>query len=100
MNKRANLCLECPEPGCCCHYGEIIKGRQVVTDAPCVFLNEKTGRCTIYAERHRNPECLTIEQMIEQGTLPKWCPYVKDDAAYQARIDTRLYHFVIVEKEN
>ncbi len=90
-----NLCANCPEPGCCCYFASIIQGLQIKTDEACHFLNEKTGRCTIYSERHRNPDCLTIEKMIELGTVPKWCPYVKDDPEYQARTDTRLYKFQI-----
>jgi len=91
-----NLCVKCPRPGCCCHQGIMVKGQQLVTDHACPFLSEK-GRCTIYMERHRNADCLTIEEMIAEGTVPKWCPYVKDDAAYQARTGTRLYDFKIME---
>jgi uncharacterized cysteine cluster protein YcgN (CxxCxxCC family) len=94
MNGR-NLCKDCPKPGCCCHYGAMVKGKQVATDEPCPFLNITMNRCVIYNERHRFPECLTIEQMIEMGTVPKWCPYVVDDVAYQARDDTRLYEFTV-----
>ena len=78
-----NLCVKCPRPGCCCHQGIMVKGQQLVTDHACPFLSKK-GRCT-------------IEEMIAEGTVPKWCPYVKDDAAYQARTGTRLYDFKIME---
>jgi len=70
----------------------------VVTDDHCDYLDE-AGRCTIYAERHRNRECLTIEQMINMGTVPKFCLHVKDNRAYQERTDTRLYAFEIVDDQ-
>ncbi len=93
-----NTCAACPHPGCCCHFSASVKGREVITDHPCPYLSP-AGRCLIYAERQHNPDCLSIEEMIKFGTIPKWCLHVRDDAAYQARTDTRLYDFKIVEDD-
>jgi len=92
---RKNLCDQCPEPGACCYYSAPVHGKEIKVDMHCNHL--KNGKCTIYKLRYLVPDCLSVEQSIAKGTLPKWCPYVKDDPAYQARTDTRLYNFAIVE---
>jgi len=73
--------------------------KRIAVDEACAFLDGKTCKCVIYKERHWNPRCLTIEQMIKEGTVPKWCPYVVDNAEYQARADVRIYYYDIIEKE-
>ena len=98
MVSKKNLCKDCPTPGVCCHYGDIVNGQYIAIDMVCDFLNVDTGQCAIYQQRHLRHECMTIEEMIKQGTVPKWCRYVVDDVAYQARTDTRLYSFIIVEQ--
>jgi uncharacterized cysteine cluster protein YcgN (CxxCxxCC family) len=96
--KNTNLCIDCPNPGVCCYFAAMVHGKQVKTDHPCPYLDTEAGECTIYNQRRRNPECLGLDEMIKEGTVPKWCPYVKDDPAYQARTDTRLYEFKIIEE--
>jgi len=71
---------------------------RIATDIYCEFFDHDTHKCRIYKQRKYCPWCLTIEQMIEKGTCPKWCPYVKDNPEYQARTDTRVYKFKIVEE--
>ncbi len=99
MGTNGNLCVDCPTPGICCHHDAHAYGKWITLDEHCEFWDSKTGKCSIYKQRHRCPWCLTIEQMIEKGTCPKWCPYVKDSAEYQARTDTRIYKFKIIEEE-
>ena len=95
MGSNGNLCTQCSTPGICCHQEGTLKGVRIALDECCEFLDLKTHKCSIYKQRHRNPNCLTIEQMIEKGTCPKWCPYVKDNAEYQARTDYRRYNIHI-----
>jgi Zn ribbon nucleic-acid-binding protein len=59
-----------------------------MTKEHCIYLNEKTGRCTVYKNRfEKNPNCLTLQQMYRMGSMPRECPYVKDDPVYQTRDD-------------
>lgn len=54
----------------------------------CNFLDEKTGKCTVYKERfEKNPDCLSVEKAISQRALPNDCPYVKDKYGYQGPSD-------------
>ena len=77
----------------------MVKGKHVKTDEKCIFLMDN-GLCSVFDDRfNANPDCLKIEEMIEQGTVPPWCLHVKDDPEYQARDDLRLYEFEIVPKE-
>jgi len=75
----------------------MVNGQQIATDHHCDFLLVESGRCAIFSDRHMFQECLPIERMIEEGTVPKWCPYVVDDVEYQARADTRLYNFKVID---
>lgn len=84
-----NLCLKCPIRGRCCFQATVICGYQVEIDFACSFLKEN-GLCSIYKERKRNPDCLSIEEMIEQGTLLPDCLYIKDDEEYLKRSDRRI----------
>lgn len=99
MGNNGNLCVKCPTPGICCYRETTAYAKRIITDDACVFLDNKTHKCVIYKQRHRNPHCLTIEKMIEEGTVPKWCPYVVNNSEYQARTDIRLYKYKIVEVE-
>jgi len=101
---RKNLCIYCPPEirGWCCHHEGLVKGFRIVGDDHCEFLDEQTGKCTVYQTRfEKNHDCLTIEEMKKLGTLPRKCPYVQFDSAYQARTDLRLYfnEFEIILKE-
>lgn len=72
-----NLCDDCKVKGECCWLYVIIDN-QPQKIAQCIFLDRSTGSCSIYENRHKyNPLCLTIEQVIKQGTLPKECLYLK-----------------------
>jgi uncharacterized cysteine cluster protein YcgN (CxxCxxCC family) len=93
-----NLCIKCPTPGICCYFDVVANEKRICIDNACAFLDDKTRKCVIYKQRYKNPHCLTIEQMIKGGTVPKWCLYVKDNPEYQARIDTRIYKYKIVEE--
>ncbi len=93
-----NLCDQCPTPGICCLREDTAMGKRIAVDEMCPFLDFATKKCSIYRHRHKNPECLSVEKMIELGTCPKWCLYVKDNAEYQARTNTRLYKYKIVEE--
>jgi uncharacterized cysteine cluster protein YcgN (CxxCxxCC family) len=95
-----NLCVKCPTPGICCLREDTAMGKRIAVDECCPFLDHKTHKCSIYKQRHKNPDCLTIEKMIELGTCPKWCPYVKTNAEYQNRADTRIYKYKIIEEES
>lgn len=104
MVKRKNLCLLCPKDirGFCCYYSVHIKGVQVVCDDHCRFLDVLSGKCTVYKERfEKNEECLPVMEMKKLGTLPRNCPYVQFDQAYQARTDLRLYfdEFEIIRRK-
>lgn len=90
-------CLGCPTLGACCFYGARVCGKDIMTDHHCPLLDTETGLCMDYKNRRkvRGKECLTVEEMIEQGTVPRWCVYVKDDKEYQERVNTRLYKFDI-----
>lgn len=84
-----NLCLKCSIRGRCCYFHTFINGHQVETDEKCEFLKDN-GLCAIYSERKRNPYCLSIEQMIEKGTLLSDCLYIKNDDSYHKRKDRRI----------
>jgi len=57
---------------------------------PCIFLNLHTNLCSIYEDRFKiNPLCLSIEQAIEQGALPKECLYIINNKKYQKRLDVK-----------
>ena len=84
-----NLCLKCLIRGRCCYYHIFINGFQIEIDEHCEYLKEN-GLCSIYKERHRNPYCLSIEQMKMQGTLLSNCLYIKDDKEYLKRKDRRI----------
>jgi hypothetical protein len=77
--------------GKCCYNFVKIGGIGIHDpNAACKYLNRKSGRCRIYADRHEMcPNCLTIEEMYIVGSFPPGCPYVKNDAVYQARSNTR-----------
>ncbi len=46
---------------------------------PCPHLNKKTRRCKIYKKRLEiNKRCLPLNKALEQGALPKECPYVQE----------------------
>lgn len=87
--KNDNVCLKCCIRGRCCYFHTFINGFQVETDEKCVFLNDK-GLCSIYRERKRNPACLSVEEMINQGTLFPQCAYVKGNVDYRNRTDRRI----------
>lgn len=91
---KQNLCNRCPKGmrGRCCYYEASVRGVRVETDHYCQYLDVATGKCTVYDRKHQvKKDCLTIEAMINEGTLPKNCPYVVNNVAYQARTDTRHY---------
>jgi uncharacterized cysteine cluster protein YcgN (CxxCxxCC family) len=93
-----NLCLKCPTwiRGKCCHYHLTVKGLQIVSDEYCKFLTDD-GYCSVYNNRFKeNPNCLTLKQMIEQGTLPFECPYAKLLYKYTKK---RLYQHEFFIKE-
>ena len=90
-----NLCLKCRVRGICCFEEAVIKGIRVITEHPCKFLTKK-GKCKVYRNRYqRRKDCLPIEKMIEFGTVPIECLYVKDKEYYSKRKDRRYYHFKI-----
>lgn len=104
MPKKRNLCLLCPPDvrGLCCYYSVRIKGVQVVCDDHCGFLDVLTGKCSVFKNRFQeNEDCLPLAEMKKLGTLPRRCPYVQFDQAYQARTDLRLYfdEFEIVRRK-
>lgn len=88
-----NLCEKCPKDirGKCCYISTTLEDYQIIlTNHPCNFLDLETNNCTIYEERRKHhPNCLSIEEMILLGTVPKECPYVRDDEGYQSRDDAR-----------
>ena len=103
MVKRKNFCSLCPPDvrGLCCYESVFVKGVQIVVDHHCEFFDDEARKCTVFKERfERAPWCLTVEEMKKLGTLPRKCPYVQFDQAYQARTDLRLYfdEFEIVKK--
>lgn len=88
-----NLCLNCPDEirGLCCYFScKFSNGENyILTNHPCKFLEK--ARCTIYEKRHDiNKNCLTREEMIICGTIPKQCLYVKENESYQNRNDVRI----------
>jgi uncharacterized cysteine cluster protein YcgN (CxxCxxCC family) len=79
----------------------IVKGLRVVTDEPCEFLDATTGLCTMFDDRRSREEktglpCLTIEEMLENNTVPVECLHVKDKKKYRKKRDRRHYHFKIL----
>lgn len=59
---------------------------RIATRAPCSHLDTITGLCTCYQDRHAvNPDCLTIEQMLRDATVPPRCAYIDNPHAYAAR---------------
>ena len=80
-----NHCNECPTKirGMCC-YLSYFDGEENFILGPCKYLNKKTRRCTIYKKRFKiNKDCLNVEEMIEQGAVPKECAYVNDNSDVQ-----------------
>ncbi len=92
------ICLKCKIRGRCCHYHQIINGRQVETDDKCFFLM-KNGLCSIYKVRQLYPHCHSIEFGIEHGNLLAQCEYVKDDSDYLIRRDRRITRELIIFRE-
>ena len=88
-----NLCDYCSEAvrGSCCYFSAFIEGMHIIlTNHSCKFLHLESKMCTIYKKRHEiNPNCLSIEESIIMGLLPKECKYVENDLEYQKRKDTR-----------
>ena len=75
-----NYCNQCPSSlrGMCCwlsHYD----GVDNFIVFPCKYLSKKTRRCTVYKKRFEiNKWCLSLNKALEQGALPKACPYVQE----------------------
>ncbi len=90
------ICFKCPTQGICCLYETRIHGKRLVSDFYCRYLNLETRKCKVFTNRFKkNPECLTIKEMIDGGHVPPWCLHVKDNIDYQKREDRRLYSFII-----
>lgn len=90
-----NLCKDCPKEirGKCCYISGGFDNNYhiILTNHPCKYLDTKTGRCKVYNKRRSHfKNCLSVEEMIICGTVPKECLYVKDNEEYQNRDDTRL----------
>ena len=86
---RVNLCIDCPVRGLCCYHSKKFGNNNIITN-PCRYLDGDRKLCTIYEERFTiNPICLTIEEAITKGQLPKECLYVFNNKKYQKRIDIK-----------
>jgi uncharacterized protein len=79
MNKE-DICRKC---GKCCHKKTWKDGKIILLQTHCQHLDPETNLCTIYQDRFKLYNCLTIEQAIINKALPKDCPYVKDIKNYQ-----------------
>ena len=69
-----NMCKRC---GICCHNKMIINERvHIFINNPCKYLNEKE-ECRVYEERFKKKDikCMTLEEAIKAGILPKECGY-------------------------
>lgn len=77
---KKNYCNQCPSTlrGLCC-WLSMDDGVDNFIVFPCKYLSKKTRRCTIYKKRFEiNKRCLPLKKALEQGALPKECPYVKE----------------------
>ena len=90
------MCARCKVRGSCCYLETMAKGIRISTDEPCEFLDEETGLCKVYENRYDvNPECLTIEEMLEGHTVPLECGYIKDKDGYEKTKNRRYYKYAI-----
>jgi uncharacterized cysteine cluster protein YcgN (CxxCxxCC family) len=90
-----DICLKCSVRGACCYIEDYVNGVRIATTVPCKYLNQKTGLCTVYSERHKKHrgKCLSIKAMLHQATVPVACLYVIDKEKYQAKKNRRHYKF-------
>jgi len=75
-----NYCNQCPSSlrGLCC-YISMDDGIDNFILYPCPYLSKKTRRCKVYKNRFEiNKRCLSLNKALEQGALPKECPYVQE----------------------
>ncbi len=89
-----NLCFKCHPDirGLCCFFTTEIAGYNLIlTRHPCKFLDLNSRTCKVYSKRHEmNLNCLTIEEMIIDGAIPKECLYVANNIEYKKRKDIRI----------
>ena len=68
---------KCRQCGRCCENKLKLGGKVYLTGTYCKWLDLKTKRCTVYANRSTVcPTCLSIPQAIACRILPNDCPYV------------------------
>ncbi|KKN56978.1 hypothetical protein LCGC14_0567000 [marine sediment metagenome] len=75
-----NYCNKCPTilRGMCCYFSYFDGTDNFITH-PCLYLSKKTKRCKIYKKRFKiNPQCLSVQKGLHEGSFPEECPYVKN----------------------
>ena len=88
MSHDEDLCRKC---GRCCHMRMVMHGEVFVLPwSRCQHFDDRSNLCSIYKDRfEKRPECLTVEQGIQQRAYPQDCPYVKNLPMYRGPIAVR-----------